>query len=313
MAGGNDAFILKFTNTGSREWATYYGGNNKDGGYSITTDSSGNVFVTGTTSSTDFPTYDPGGGAYYQGTKAGYYAAFISKFTNTGSRKWATYYGGNDNDEGYSITTDGSGNIFVTGYTYSTDFPTYDPGDGAYYQGTDAGARDAFILKFTNTGSREWATYYGGNDNDGGYSITTDGSRNVFVTGYTYSTDFPTYDPGGGAYYQETMAGGNDAFILKFTNTTGIDENQYAGMSKNLFVPLFFNKRIEIFYSGLKEGKIGISIFNSIGEEVFSSIYPCSDRIMINEKRIGTLPNGIYFLFVKTDKEIEKAKVIKIK
>jgi len=230
-AGYEDAFILKFTNIGIREWATYYGGSDADEGVEITTDGSGNILVTGGTSSTNFPTQNPGGGAYYQGTFAGYWDAFILKFTNTGVRVWATYYGGSDDDEGNSITTDGSGNILVTGYTWSTDFPTQNPGGGAYYQGTKVGWYDAFILKFTNTGERAWATYYGGSGSDGGISITTDGSGNILVTGYTSSTNFPTQNPGGDAYYQGIFAGSWDAFILKFTNTGEREWATYYGGS----------------------------------------------------------------------------------
>ena len=229
FAGGwSDIFILKFDSLGIRQWATYYGGSGNECIYfeecDITTDIYGNVFVFGETFSYDFPTYNPGGGAYYDNTHNGSYELFILKFGNSGVRLWATYYGGSNGEYALSIATDIYGNVFVTGHTNSPDFPTYNPGGGAYYQATCNGCPtydDIFILKFTNSGVRLWATYYGGSHFDIAASITTDANGNVFVTGRTASDDFPTYNPGGGAYYNPlcVYCPNYDIFILKFNNS----------------------------------------------------------------------------------------------
>jgi predicted SpoU family rRNA methylase len=212
--GSNDAFILKFDSSGVRQWATYYGGSGIDEAHSVATDPQGNVYVVGGTSSTNFPVYNPGGGAYYQ--ESGNFDAFILKFNSGGARLWATYYGGNSHDFANSVVTDPQGNVYVVGYTRSTNFPVYDPGCGAYFQGSKTSGDDAFILKFDSSGARLWATYYGGSGNDRASSVTTDPQGNVYVVGHTRSTNFPVYDPGCGAYYQGSFAGYDDAFILKF-------------------------------------------------------------------------------------------------
>ncbi|MBI2268749.1 MAG: SBBP repeat-containing protein [Bacteroidetes bacterium] len=255
-----DAVILKFNPSGVCLWSTYYGGGEKDLANSITVDNAGNVFVTGYTgsgydpiynsSTANFPTQNPGAGAYFQGAFAGGSGTmngsdvFILKFNNAGVRLWATYYGGGGDDRGNSIITDNAGNVFVTGYTIShyntppqTTFPTQNALGGAYFQGANAAnGTDAFILKFTNSGIRQWATFYGGSAEDTGNSIAVDGIGNVFVTGKTGATktpsnNFPTNPGPAGAYFQAYGGGpfstvcmcyglyGGDAFILKFSSS----------------------------------------------------------------------------------------------
>ena len=150
--GYDDVFILKFNNSGARIWATYYGGSGGDAGHSICTDNSGNLYVTGRTYSTDFPTQALTG-AYNQTTSGGSWDAFILKFNSNGARLWATYYGGSDWDEGYSICKDNSGNLYVTGEAAGSDFPTQIL-TGAYNQSASGGGQDIFIIKFDNTDAR---------------------------------------------------------------------------------------------------------------------------------------------------------------
>jgi predicted SpoU family rRNA methylase len=220
--GSFDAFILKFTNNGVRLWATYYGGSDEDYATSVSA-KYGNVFVVGYTRSTNFPTYcnieivPP---PYCQSNNAGDYDAFIIEFNNNGVRRWAIYYGGSNEDYATSVSTDNYGNVFVVGYTRSTNFPTKNL-SGAYYQSNNAGGYDAFIIKFDGDNVRRWATYYGGSFEDYATSVSINNYGNVLVVGYTTSTNFPTYNPGGSAYYQPSLVGSSDAFILEF-NKNGV-------------------------------------------------------------------------------------------
>ena len=191
-------------------YSTYLGGGGDDEGYAIAVDGSGNAYVTGYTPSTNFPTLNP-----YQGTFPGSGDVFVTKLSSTGnSLIYSTYLGGGDDaDEGWGIAVDGSGNAYVTGETWSSNFPTLNP-----YQATfQGGYSDAFVTKLSSSGnSLIYSTYLGGGGggNEEGYGIAVDGGGNAYVTGGTHSTDFPTQNP-----YQGTFQGNSDAFVTKLSSS----------------------------------------------------------------------------------------------
>jgi gliding motility-associated-like protein len=203
-------------------WYTFYGGNNVDDCFSTDTDEDGNIFVTGGTTSDNFPLLDPGGTAYFSDDYSTLPFAvdlnvFLLKFSASGNLLWATYYGGFGEESAYSVETDMNGNVFLTGWTKSQDFPVQNAGGGSYNQPTFGGGfMDAFILKFQNNGTRLWASYYGGSGQDQGYGLSTDLQGNLWITGKTDSPNFPIQNTG--TFFQGSHAGESDAFILKFDN-----------------------------------------------------------------------------------------------
>ena len=222
--GSWDAFITKINSAGTDLlYSTYLGGSNDDYGSGIAVDGNGNAYITGMTDSGDFPTTPNA----YDTTYNGYADAFITKIDSTGTNLiYSTYLGGsNSNDWGFEIAIDGSGNAYITGYTYSLDFPTT---PGAYDTSYN-GYADAFITKIDSTGTNLiYSTYLGGsNSNDWGFEIAIDGSGNAYITGYTYSLDFPTTP---GAYDTSYNGGYGDAFITKIDSTgTNLIYSTYLG------------------------------------------------------------------------------------
>jgi len=181
-------------------YSTYLGGSGYsvgtgDQGSGIAVDSAGNAYVTGTTSSTDFPTLN----AFHDSCSScssGGTAAFVTKFnpsaSGAASLLYSTYFGGSGGESGYGIAVDSvTGNAYVTGYTSSTDFPTKNA-----FQDTCSSGECAFVAELNpaavGPASILYSTYLGGSGGDVGAGIAVDSAGNAYVTGYTYSTDFPT-------------------------------------------------------------------------------------------------------------------------
>ena len=204
--GSNDAFVTKLNAAGSAlVYSTYLGGSGDEVGL-IAVDSSGNAYVTGETSSGNFPTAN----ALHASSGGGRSDAFVTKLNAAGSALvYSTYLGGSGEEGGSGIAVDSSGNAYVTGYTGSSNFPTSNA-----LQASNRGLRDAFVTKLNAAGSAlVYSTYLGGSDEDDGWGIAVDSSGNAYVAGYTESSNFPT----AGALQPAYGGGAYDAFIAKIT------------------------------------------------------------------------------------------------
>jgi len=205
--GYEDIFITKLSATGdSLMYSTYLGGSSDDRGRrGIAVDNNGCAYVTGYTFSSDFPTANA-----YDGSYNGYEDVFATKFSAAGdSLIYSTYLGGNDHEWGYDIAVDEEGYAYLTGWTQSKDFPT----TSNVYDTTHNGEPDVFAIKLSTSGdSIAFSTYLGGSAEDQGWGIAVDGEGCAYVTGYTYSTDFPTANP-----YDGSWNGGFDVFLTKLS------------------------------------------------------------------------------------------------
>jgi len=211
--GWSDAFVAKLDASGSALlYATFLGGSGYyDDGWGIAVDSSGAAYVTGETSSADFPTTP---GAYDTTYNGGSYDAFVAKLNASGSTLlYATFLGGSGVDWGGGVAVNISGAAYVTGLTddAATDFPVTPE---AYDTTHNGGVYDAYVAKLDASGSDlVYATFLGGSGGDRGIGIDTDASGAAYLTGWTHddATDFPT-TPGA---HDTTHNGGEDAFVAK--------------------------------------------------------------------------------------------------
>jgi uncharacterized repeat protein (TIGR01451 family) len=229
-----NAFIAKFTPTGSLQFATYLGGNGTDYTAGVAVDSGSDVIVAGTTSSGNFPTTNGATNAAFQ-TKplTGGKHVFVSKLDPTGKiLLYSTYLSGNGADIASGLALDPGGNAYVTGTTMSNEVETGFPSTlGGYQTAPAPGSLIQFFMSKINpnlsgTSSVPYSTYFGGASPAGaaglamGGGIAVDSNSNVYITGGTNFTDMPVLNA-----YQAANRGGLDAFVAKI-NPAGVTGTQ---------------------------------------------------------------------------------------
>lgn len=303
--GLGDLFILKFTNIGQLLWATYLGGQNIDNGEAIKCDNLGNFFVFGETYSLDMPLKKAGSGAYYDsinGVSDWLPDLFLAKFSNNGQYLWGTYYGGNDREQAGGISIDKYNDVYFTGYTTSLNFPVYDPGGSAFFQGVNGVSSgglydgDALILKFSNSGQRKLATYFGGDGDDKGISTDCDSFGNVYFCGAAASANLYTKNPGGGAFYygSSIASGGNyNGFILKLNSNCNPIWSTYISALTGVCNSIICDKSGNVFIAGRFFGP-GFPAVNP-GGGAFSTPYNQTNLAIAKFNPLSQMVWGTYF------------------
>jgi len=206
LLGKTNAFVTKFSPRGDALiYSTYLGGSVQDAGDGIALDANGAAYVTGNTTSLDFPTAAP-----FQAHGSSLGNAFVTKFAPEGNALvYSTYLGGAGQDWGYGIAVDTQGSAYVTGLSRSPDFPTHSPFEGKFQ-----GPEEAFVTKLAPAGNAlVYSTYLGGGQ-DEGRAIAVDKAGSAYVAGFTSSPRFPTLLP-----YQAALRGVQNAFIIELTPT----------------------------------------------------------------------------------------------
>src|SRR5581483_7341126 len=218
-SGNVDAFVAKWSNKGATlEYCTYLGGAGDDRAFGIAVDGSGSAYVTGWTTSRNFPILWP-----LQAGLAGTKDAFVTRLNASGQLVYSTYLGGTGTETGNAIAVDSAGNATVVGDTDSVNFPRQNA-----FQSSKRGQGDVFVTRLNAPGNTLlFSTYLGGSGDDHGKSVALDSSGYVYITGSTASLDFPVLNA-----FRSASGGNQDAFITKLSGSgNAIAYSTYLGGS----------------------------------------------------------------------------------
>jgi hypothetical protein len=232
LGGSYDGFVARLAPSGAElVFSTYIGGAQFDGINDVAQDKAGNIYVVGSTSSSDFPVSSR---AFQRTCDQGFIPdvctsdAFIAKFNPPGSELlYSTYLGGSAYDTGAALAVDDTGAVYVAGQSSSQNFPTAHP-----FQAGLAGHANAWLTKMAPDGEALlYSTYLGGNQFDAVNGIAVDSTHHAYLTGFTSSTNFPTRHP-----VQSSLLGQLNGFVAKFSESgTTLDYSTYLGGNNQTF------------------------------------------------------------------------------
>ncbi len=208
--GNSDAYISKWTKEGALLWSSYYGGSNIDVAKGLGCDSLGHIYLGGYTNSAG-GIASPGSFQELKKGTANSYDAFVVQFDTSGQRKWASYFGGTNNDAqtSFTLTSTPSGHVILAGNTQSTGLAS----GAGIHQSSPGGGIDVFLAQYNPDGNLLWCTYYGGTGTEQAYGLAADTAGNIYLSGWTQSTG-AIASPGS---HQNTLSGGRDAYLAQFT------------------------------------------------------------------------------------------------
>ncbi|HAW51593.1 MAG TPA: hypothetical protein DCX54_04585, partial [Flavobacteriales bacterium] len=279
--GSGDGFLVKFNSSGVRQWGTYYGGSNADGGLNCAVDAASNVYLTGFTMSSGMAT----SGAH-QTSSGGIIDHYLAKFTSSGSRVWSTYYGGSNLDEFTDIAVQDSSYIFLSGQTQSSNNIAT---TGSHQSALASGGTipDAFLVKFNTAGVRQWGTYYGGSNYESGLGVAVDHNGNSYLCGWTRSSGMAT----SGAF-KTSYSGNDDGFLVKF-NSSGVRQwaTYYGGTAFDWNYDMDVDQLGDIYIIGGTTSASGISVAGTYQ----NSLAGLGDWFLVKMNSSGQRTYSTYF------------------
>lgn len=226
LAGTSDAFLVKYSGSGVVQWVTRIAGTGADNGFSIATDSSSNIYVSGSYAGTVTVYNQPGGAGDTFGTlgNAGNADVFVVKYNSSGAAQWRARMSGGGNDFGNAIAVDSSGNVYVAG-PYGANLTVYNQPGGVsdtFTTLTNSGSNDIFVVKYDTNGAVQWATRISSTATDAGDGITVDSSGNVYVTG-DFGGTATVFNASGSTFgtLSVPISGTSSALLVKY-NTSGV-------------------------------------------------------------------------------------------